>query len=185
VEQEQQSTPQERARDLVDLLIPNWWDWWPTVWFVIRHAIVPFILLIGILALISYPFGVTLWDWAQLLIVPAVLAAGGVWFNRQSREREIEVAERRAQDDTLQAHLDQMSDLLLDEKRPLRDSKEGDEVRMLARARTVTALRRLDAEHNRSILAFLSDSKLVGDPNLDLIRYGRHVSVTRLPLLSV
>jgi len=129
----------------------------------------PFILLIGLLALISYPFGITLWDWAQLLIVSAVLAAGGVWFNRQQREREIEVAERRAQGDAVQAYLDEMSELLLDDKDPLRKSKEGSEVRMLARARTVTALRRLDAEHNRSILDFLGDAKLIGDPNNPII----------------
>jgi hypothetical protein len=30
-----------------------------------------------------------LWDWLKLLIVPAVLAAGGLWFNRQQHEREL------------------------------------------------------------------------------------------------
>jgi hypothetical protein len=34
----------------------------------------------------------TLWDWMKLLIVPAVIAGGGLWFNRQQRERELEIA---------------------------------------------------------------------------------------------
>jgi hypothetical protein len=33
-----------------------------------------------------------LWDWLKLLIVPAVLAAGGLWFNRQQHERELDTA---------------------------------------------------------------------------------------------
>jgi hypothetical protein len=43
----------------------------------------------------------TFWDWLQLLIVPAVLAAGGVWFNLQQREREQQIANDRAQDEAL------------------------------------------------------------------------------------
>src|SRR5215213_9369283 len=49
----------------------------------------------------------TLWDWLQLLIIPAVLAGVGLWFNRQQREQELQTADRRAQDEALQAYLDQ------------------------------------------------------------------------------
>jgi Pentapeptide repeats (8 copies) len=113
-----------------------------------------------------------LWDWLKLLILPAVLAAGGLWFNRQQREREletareqrereVEIAERRAQDEALQAYLDQMGELLLDKDRPLRDSKEGTEIRTLARARTLTLLSRLDRARKRSAVQFLYKSGLV------------------------
>src|SRR5215207_3252732 len=55
-----------------------------------------------------------LWDWLKLLIVPAVLAGGGLWFNAQQREREQRTANARAHDEALQAYLDQMGQLLLD-----------------------------------------------------------------------
>src|SRR5215213_651657 len=86
----------------------------------------------------------TLWDWLQLLIIPAVLAGVGLWFNRQQQERQLKIAqeqreqdakiaESRTQDEALQAYLDQIGQLLLDKDNiPLRESKEGDEVRTLA-----------------------------------------------------
>jgi hypothetical protein len=71
-----------------------------------------------------------------LLIIPVVLAAGGLWFNRQERraqndietrrqesaqalareERESDrkIAEDRTREDTLQRYLDRMSELVLD-----------------------------------------------------------------------
>src|SRR3712207_9358116 len=55
----------------------------------------------------------TLWDWLKLLIVPAVLAVGGYLFTRSENRATQAVAERRAQDETLQAYLDQMSAMLI------------------------------------------------------------------------
>lgn len=57
--------------------------------------------------------GKTLWNWLQLLIVPLVIAAGGVWFNRQQRARELEVENQRAQDEALQAYIEGMERLLI------------------------------------------------------------------------
>jgi len=112
-----------------------------------------------------------------------VIAGGGLWFNRQQREREletarqqrereVEIADRRAQDEALQAYLDQIGHLLLDKDRPLRQSKEGDEMRTLAQARTLTVLARLDGGRKGSLIQFLYDSGLVrkDHPVLDLKR---------------
>src|SRR5918994_5299687 len=107
----------------------------------------------------------TLWDWLDLLIVPVVLALGGYLFTRfesqrtqqnAEKQRDLDrkianertetdrhIADQRRQDDTLQAYLDQIGQLLLDKDRPLRESQEGDEGRTLARARTLTVLTRL------------------------------------------
>jgi uncharacterized protein YjbI with pentapeptide repeats len=128
--------------------------------------------LLTIAILVGYRYGITLWDWIKLLVVPAVIAGGGLWFNRQQRERElemareqrerdVEIADRRAQDEALQAYLDQIGHLLLGKERPLRQSKEGDEVRTLARARTLTVLRRLDGERKGRVLQFLNESRLI------------------------
>jgi hypothetical protein len=35
--------------------------------------------------LIGYRYGITLWDWIKLLIVPAAIAGAGLWFNAQQR----------------------------------------------------------------------------------------------------
>jgi uncharacterized protein YjbI with pentapeptide repeats len=102
----------------------------------------------------------TLWDWLQLLIVPAVIAAGGIWFNRQQQQRELESAKQRAQDEALQAYLDQIGKLLLEND--LRNSREKNQVcETLGRARTLTVLRRLDPGRKRSVLDFLYEADLI------------------------
>jgi uncharacterized protein YjbI with pentapeptide repeats len=73
-------------------------------------------------------------------------------------EAERELAEQRAQDEALQAYLDQMSHLILD--RQLLEVEQGDPVHTLAQARTSTAILRLDAEHNESVTHFLITSGL-------------------------
>ena len=122
----------------------------------------------------------TLWDSLELLIIPAVLAGVGIWFNRQQREREleiareqrereVEIADRRAQDEALQAYLDQIGQMLLDRDSPLRQRKQRDEdqahideVQTLARARTLTVLTRLDGERKGTVVQFLYEAGLIG-----------------------
>src|SRR5215213_2255966 len=103
---------------------------------------------------IGYRYGITLWDWIKLLIIPAVIAGGGLWFNTQQREREQRIANNRAQDDSLQANLDGMSQLMTDKERPLHRAQQGDYLSMVARARTVTVLRRLDGSRKGSVVLF-------------------------------
>jgi uncharacterized protein YjbI with pentapeptide repeats len=110
----------------------------------------------------------TVRNWLELLVVPLVLLGIGLLFQIQQsgvEERRLEAAqhieEQRAQDEALQTYLEQMGQMLLDKDRPLLQSKEGDEVQLLARARTVTILRRLDSARNRDILQFLREARLV------------------------
>src|SRR5215204_5833137 len=76
----------------------------------------------------------------------------------QRAEAERALAEQRAQDEALQAYLNQMSQLMLERK--LLEAEQGDPVYTLAQARTSTVILRLDAEHNASVIRFLSDSGL-------------------------
>jgi pentapeptide repeat protein len=68
-------------------------------------------------------------------------------------------SDQQGQDAALQTYLDQMSTLLLDED--LGDAKGDRTVRMLAQARTLTVLERLDPSHKRQVMQFLVDASLV------------------------
>jgi hypothetical protein len=120
----------------------------------------------------------TLWDWLQLLIIPAVLAGVGLWFNRQQREQELQTADRRAQDEALQAYLDQMSAMLMPnidqpslyDEPPPNGLRTVARVRTVARARTLTVLPRLDGDRKARVVQFLYEAGLItkGRPILAL-----------------
>jgi uncharacterized protein YjbI with pentapeptide repeats len=119
--------------------------------------------------------GKTLWDWLQLLIVPAILVGVTfVWTASQTRsdnkreDRRIAAdrgaAEEARQDATLQGYLDEMSGLMLDKK--LLTSKRNDAVRAVARTVTLTALRRLDGERKGAVVRFLDEAQLLNEERL-------------------
>jgi hypothetical protein len=118
----------------------------------------------------------------DLLIVPLVLALVTFAFTWQQERRQSQledqrtetarqIEEQRAQDEALQAYLDQMSTLLLAED--LRTSEAASEVRTLARARTATVIQRLDADGNRNVIRFLKEANLTGSipgqPSISLL----------------
>jgi uncharacterized protein YjbI with pentapeptide repeats len=122
----------------------------------------------------------TLWDWLQLLIVPAILiGVTFVWSATQTRsenkrdDRRIAAdraaAEVARRDATLQAYLDKMSGLMLDKK--LLTSKPSDAVRPVARSLTLTTLRRLDGERKVALLRFLFEARLI-DSESDVVDLG-------------
>src|SRR5215208_5563663 len=125
--------------------------------------------------------GMTVREWLELLIVPVVLALITVVFTWQQNERqqdletkrtnhaqkiedqradaERKLAVQRAQDEALQAYLNQMGSLLLE--KDLRNSEEDSEERTLARARTLTVLGRLDTSRKTAVMQFLEEARLV------------------------
>jgi cell division protein FtsB len=119
--------------------------------------------------------GMTVRDWLPLvaaLLAPVVIILG-IWgitwqlekLENQRAKAERELAEQRAQDEALQAYLDQMSQLILDRKlleveQGVPVHEPGDPVHTLAQARTSTAILRLDAKHNESVTHFLINSGL-------------------------
>jgi Pentapeptide repeats (8 copies) len=122
----------------------------------------------------------TLWDWMQLLIIPVVLALAAFLFNFATTRTEREIATQRYQHDQemaadkqkeelLQTYLDRMSELLLNNH--LRTSTDPkDEVRYIARARTLTVLSRLDSSRKRSLLQFLHESDLISTKEGSIIQ---------------
>ncbi len=107
--------------------------------------------------------GKTIWDLLQLLIVPALLAGLALWFNNQASIRDKQIAEDRAREEALQSYLDGFEGLLL--QYDLRTSEPGDEVRSVARARTLTVLRGLNGARKGALLQFLYESRLIDKDN--------------------
>ena len=157
---EPEKTPRERAEDLISLMVPDWRPIRQQVLWAIRLAVV-----FGILVTIGYRYDITLWDWLKLLIVPVVIAGGGIWFSRQQREQELEIAERRTQDEALQAYLDRMGQLLIDKDLLGVRGPEAGNLRSLARSYTLTALGSLDGRRKRDVIRFLYETGLIyADP---------------------
>ena len=131
----------------------------------------------------------TLWDWMQLLIIPAILVGGAYWLNESARKQEIEIAEKSAETEreiasdnrketALQTYLDKMTELLLDKK--LRESEVNSEIRAVARARTLTVLRRLDGERKGALLQFLYEADLIDKDKIAINLNGAKLSFAYL-----
>jgi uncharacterized protein YjbI with pentapeptide repeats len=117
--------------------------------------------------------GKTFWDWLKLMIVPIVLGAGGysvvrafAWSDQIGQQQRTQESMREAQNTSRQASLDQISLAYLDRMESLltefnlRDSYR-DDLRILARARTLNVLEALDPRRRGSIIRFLYDSHLI------------------------
>jgi uncharacterized protein YjbI with pentapeptide repeats len=135
----------------------------------------------------------TLWDWLQLLIIPVVLALGAFLLNFATNRTERKIAAQRykndqeiaaqryesdqkiaaqryesdqkialdkQREDLLQIYLDRMSELLLEKKL---GTSPDEEVRNVARVRTLTTIGQLDTKRQNAVLTFLREANLV-DP---------------------
>jgi uncharacterized protein YjbI with pentapeptide repeats len=115
----------------------------------------------------------TLWDWLNLLgvfLIPLFIGAGTIIITVQQtalsqsqHQNDQQISNDQQQAATLQTYLDDMSELLLNKQ--LLESRPGDMVRQVARARTLTTLRRLDSVRNIIVLRFLQDAHLIGIQN--------------------
>jgi len=164
--------PGERlSRFIREDLMP---DWRPSrdQWLWALRIVLILAVLLGILTLIGLPFDITLWNWLDLLIIPVVLAIGGYLFTRSENRATQAAAERRAQDEALQAYLDQMSNMLIPNEGQLSlyEARPGDSLSSVARARTLTVLPRLDSQRKAHVVQFLYESGLIArdHPILDL-----------------
>jgi len=104
----------------------------------------------------------TLWDWLQLLGILAIPVAIGmgawVFTTKHVQVREAENIDNQ-REEALQEYMNKMLELLL--VNDLRHSSEDDEVRKIARVRTVTVLRKLDPVRKASVLQFLQETDLL------------------------
>jgi uncharacterized protein YjbI with pentapeptide repeats len=116
-----------------------------------------------------YQPGKALWDWLQLLIVPLALAVVALLFQLANTRTERQIALQRydqdqqialdkQHEDLLQAYLDHISELLLKESL---HTSPSEEVRNVARVRTITVLTQLDARRIGYVFAFLREAGLM------------------------
>jgi len=168
-----------RDRSFISELVP---DWRPTreqaLWMV--RSVIVLAILLSIFTLIGLPFGITLWEWAKLLIVPAVIAGGGIWFNGRQQARDQQNAERRAQDDALEAYLDRMTELITSHHLGSPKSDDDKGVRVAARARTLTVLGRVDGNRAGSVVRFLYESDLITKDRCVVSLYSANLKETNL-----
>ena len=103
-----------------------------------------------------------LWDWLELLIIPAVLASGAALLTNARTRADREAAEDKQREDRLQTYHVRMTELLLRENdEGLRESKPEDVIRDIARSRTLSTLRTLDGTRKGLLLRFLHESQLI------------------------
>jgi uncharacterized protein YjbI with pentapeptide repeats len=113
-----------------------------------------------------------------LLMIPALLSTSFLIIkNKYNRQPEMagnhrkiasEIAVNQQNESNFQAYVDKITDLLLKEN--LRNSSVESEVRLIARARTITTLPTLDATRKGKLLRFLFETHLLFRDNniLDL-----------------
>jgi uncharacterized protein YjbI with pentapeptide repeats len=137
--------------------------------------------------------GKTLWDWLNLLgvlaiplvVVGATIAFGIIQANIAQKQHDSDQAialdQQRAT--ILQTYTDNIQDLLLNHK--LLQSKPDDDVAILARARTLTALRSLDSKRKGYLIQFLYEAKLINDyvsEGLSVRKVNPIISLDKAPL---
>jgi hypothetical protein len=125
--------------------------------------------------------GKTLWDWLNLfaaLAIPLVVVGATIAFGiqqanlaNQQHENDQKIANQQHNSDqaialdqqratTLQTYIDNIQDLLLSHN--LLGAKPGDDIAVLARARTLTALQGLDGSRKGVLVQFLYEAHLIG-----------------------
>ncbi len=106
--------------------------------------------------------GKTVWDWLQLVIVPASLAGFGLWFQQQQRRRDAEDKVELRENTAVKEFIQSMQPLLLDKR--LKQSPVDAEVRGVARALTLATLSQMESKESPArkelVIRFLLDSGL-------------------------
>lgn len=100
-----------------------------------------------------------LWDVLQLLMPLIVILLGTISFQWAMKERDLQIADDRANQETLIKYFDQTASLLFDHN--LRASQAGDEAQIVARAMTLAALRESDDQRKSLLVKFLIEAELI------------------------
>jgi hypothetical protein len=127
------------------------------------------LLMILVIMLLGYTvashymgFGVTPIEWEDLLSpwsITALVALFGIQYSAELQNEAQQAEEERAEATEVQTYIDQMTQHLIENN--LRQSKEGSEPRIAARAQTLTVLEELEPNRKTQVLRFLIAAELV------------------------
>lgn len=109
----------------------------------------------------------TLWDWLELLIIPAVISFGVFLLNQNQKLSDQIKTEEVTRENALQQYLDKMTELLFGDQRKL--SGENSKERNMARTRTLTVLRGLDGERKGIVVKFLYETTLIQGKDKEVV----------------
>lgn len=116
----------------------------------------------------------TLWDWMELVIVPATIGFGVFFFSRAQSKSERLIAANHEEELMLQEFMSSMGNLILEKRLRYLDlsTETGKDLQIFARGITIMTLRGLvtpnpDGNNRRrgSLLRFLHESELVNGSN--------------------
>ena len=91
-------------------------------------------------------------------LLAAVIGLGGVLYQQRVA---FHIADQQRQETEVQTYFDDMGDLLLDTNQPLREAEPGEDVSVVAQAKTLSVLETLDSERKKSIVQFLYNAQLL------------------------
>ena len=103
------------------------------------------------------------WEWLLFLgtlAIPFVVTILGLNFTQQQHQTDLQIAQDQQQATILQTYIANIQDLLLNHN--LLKSKPDEDIAILARARTLTALQGLDPQRKGTLLQFLHEAQLIG-----------------------
>lgn len=101
----------------------------------------------------------SIWMILELLIVPTTLAIFVFILDKFERQEERKLNLDNQRERLLQNYFDALTGLILENG--LKESKPNDEVREIARIKTLTTLKRLDTDRKGGLLEFLSETELI------------------------
>jgi len=152
----------------------NRWASLKASWKYALAAVIACLIVLGILLGYKYPWtgfsesnspsgeferGKTLWDWMDLLLIPALLALFAYIFTGAQRERELSIALLNKREQALQDYFDYMTHLFVEQD--FSDEEHLEQAARIARARTMAVLEMLDPKQKGHLLRFLIEAELI------------------------
>ena len=98
-------------------------------------------------------------EWLAAISLPIVIAIGGYGINEQFKQRQAIAASERRYQELLNSYMQQMSVLMSD--KGLMEAPPEQPVSRIAKALTMTALRKLDPVRKNQVIQFLLDANLL------------------------